>query len=971
MIWKIKVSEIMKNLFGVFLFLCAGFVLSSCSTKKNTGMTRAVQAFKARYNTYYNGHLAYIDGLDAQEEGNKDNYTEIVPLYMTSNKSTLTLGNSDFSRAIEKCQKTIKQHSITTRPEWNSNKPKKLKDKIWLSRKEYNPFLYKAWFLMGEAQFRKGEYMEAASTFSYMQRLYFSDPDIVAKARILEAKCYSELEWFYDAEDIISRAVRDSFPVKYEPLKAEVMANCQIRQQQYTDAIPNLLKAIKKEKRSLQKARLYFLLGQLYHKTGQEQLAFKAFNKVVSKNPPYELDFNARIQQTEVVSAGKSKQMIRKLQAMSKNPKNKDYLDQVFYAIGNIYLANKDTLHAIYAYSEGAEKSTRNGIEKGVVLLHLGRLYWEKEYFVKAQKCYSEVLGLLDKERDDYKEIDERSKILDELQPFAVDIELQDSLQTLAKMDSVERMDVIKRIIEEVKKKEKEEERKAADASASSGNNRQQNNVSSANHGNLNNTTKRSGGLWYFYNPTAVAAGKQEFQKKWGKRELADNWRRANKTVLEDFNEETVEGDSVAVGNDSIADDALQDKKIDKEKSKEEEYANDPHRPEYYLKDIPMTDEQMQASNIALVNALFNAGIIYKDRMENFPLAEKTFVRICTDFPDFEQMDETYYNMFQLYSRIGRDDEADIYRSKLIDDFPENEHAKHVADKNFEFKARYGKQIEDSLYMEAYDAFAMNDFDKVIANDAYTEKEYPEGANRARFMFLAAMSRLERGERESFMESMKSIVEKFPTSTVSELAGLYVKGLKDGRLLASGKFEMGSIWERRRGIGAEEDSLMADSSFTDEKNCNFVFVIAYERDSVNENQLLYEMAHYNFTNFTVRNFDLSIEKGDGVDMLQVRTFLNYDEAFIYLHRLYNNEEMAYKLEGLKAFVISEDNLKLLMRGKSFADYFDFYDEHFGKFGHLNIDDSTLDEPEELPQPEDEDEEYEDGEGYEEDDNYIF
>lgn len=937
-------------------------------------MTRAVQAFKARYNTYYNGHLAYIDGVDAQEKGNKDNYTEIIPLYVTSNKGTVSLGNSDFARSIEKCQKTIKQHSITTRPEWNSNKPKKAKDKIWLSQKEYNPFLYKAWFLMGEAQFRKGEYMEAASTFSYIQRLYFSKPDIIAKARLLEAKCYSELDWFYDAEDVISRAVRDSFPHKYDALKSEVVANCQLRQQQYSDAIPNLLKAIKKEKRALQKARLYFLLGQLYHKTGQDQLAFKAYKKVAAKNPPYELEFNARIQQTEVISAGKSKQMIRKLLAMSKNPKNKDFLDQVFYAVGNIYLANQDTLHAIYAYTEGVEKSTRNGIEKGVVLLHLGRLYWETEDFVKAHKCYSEVLGLLDKEREDYKEIDERSKILDELQPFAADIELQDSLQTLAKMDSVERMNVIKNIIEYIKKKEKEEERKAADAEAeqTTRNNRTQQNTTAANRTNQNNTGNRnSGGLWYFYNPTAVAAGKLEFQKKWGKRELADNWRRANKTVLDDFNESTVVSDSIDLDNDSIANAASNGEEIANDAKKEnEEYANDPHRPEYYLKDIPLTEEQMQASNATLVNALFNAGVIYKDRMENFPLADKTFMRICSDFPDFEQMAETYYNMFQLYSRTGRNDEAEVYRNKLISEFPEHEYAKNVSDANFAFKARYGKQVEDSLYADTYNAFLANDFDKVISNDAYAEKEYPEGANRARFMFLRAMSYLETGERDQFMTSMKSIVENYPTSTVSELAGLYVKGLKEGRLLASGKFEMGSIWERRRGLGAEEDSLAADSAFTDEKNCDFVFVVAYERDSVDENQLLYEMARYNFTNFTVRNFDISIERGDGIDMLQVRTFLNYDEAFIYLHRLYNNEDMVYKLEGLKSFVISESNLKLLMRGKSFADYFDFYDEHFGEFGHLNIDDSTLDEPTELPQPK-EDDEYDEEEDEYEDDNYIF
>ena len=164
--------------------------------------------------------------------------------------------------------------------------------------------------------------------------------------------------------------------------------------------------------------------------------------------------------------------------------------------------------------------------------------------------------------------------------------------------------------------------------------------------------------------------------------------------------------------------------------------------------------------------------------------------------------------------------------------------------------------------------------------------------------------------------------------------------------------EMGSIWERRLGLGAELDSLTADSVFSPEKNTNFVFIIAYEHDSIDENQLLFEMARYNFSSFTVRNFDISFERGDGIDMLQVRSFLNYDEAYIYLHRLLNDEQMAYKLEGLKAFIISDENLHLLMRGKSFADYFDYFDETFGRIGQLNIDDNMLDEPTDMPDPED-------------------
>ena len=980
----------MKKLLGIVGVAFVVAIIISCSASKNTGLSRRVQAFKTQYNTYYNGSEAFKDGYMAQRDGNKDNYMEMLPYYMIANKNTVNLGSGQFDRAIEKSQKAIKQHSITKKPEVSASKRRTAKGKAWLAQKEYNPFLHKAWFLMGNAQFQKGEFFEAASTFAYIQRLYSTKPNIVAKARVLEAKCYAEMDWIYDAEDLIARAERDSFPTSLNGAKAAILADCQIRQQRYEEAIPNVQKAIKRQKGSKEKARLYFLLGQLYHEVGQDEQAFKAFKKVYSKNPPYELEFNARIKQSEVLSKGQSKQMIAKLKRMAKSSKNKDYLDQVYYAIGNIYLANGDTTHALYAYKDGVEKSTRNGIEKGVVWLHLGQLYWDREEFVKAQPCYAGVLSVFDKDRDDYKEVNERSRILDELLPHASAVELQDSLQLLAQMDSVERMKVIKNIIEELKKKEREEEKKAAEAANAARNPQGDSQNPAMQRPGMNNQTPPE---WYFYNQTVVQSGKTEFQRLWGQRQLADDWRRNNKTVLalddeEEEEEEEVDTlaqdipeelrDSLALtaptdstALDSVAQPQLSEKE-QRELEKQQEYENDPHRPEYYLKDIPFTEEQMAASNAKLMDGLYNSGMIYKDLMENLPLAERTFLRLMTDFPDFEHLDETYYNMYQLYSRFGYSDEAATYREKLMTEYPENEHAKLIADPNFEFKGRFGKQIEDSIYQETYDAYVAEEYNKVISNADYIAQEYPEGANRARFMFLSAMSRLSLGDESQFLNEMKEIVTKYPQSTVSELAGLYVKGLQNGRLLASGRMNNGSIWERRSYLDGE--ALEGDTLFSEEKNTNWMFVVAYERDSINENQLLFEMAQYNFSNFTIRNFDIEMEKTEGISLLKVKTFLNYDEAYIYLHRLTNNPEMARKMEGLKMFIISEDNMKKLTRGLSYADYFEFYDEVFDRVGKLQFDDDLLDDPQmEIQDPDDlyEMEREAKDDIYDDNDNFIF
>ena len=595
---------------------------------------------------------------------------------------------------------------------------------------------------------------------------------------------------------------------------------------------------------------------------------------------------------------------------------------------------------------------------------------------------YGEAIGLLDKDRDDYKDIDERAKILEELKPYAQAVELQDSLQELAKMDSTEMLKKIDGLIEELKKKEREEERKQNEAAGITAEGNRPNQPMNNQMGANNN--QQQGGLWYFYNPSSVNAGKAEFKRKWGERELADNWRRSNKTVLGSFDEDMAEGDSLmtdSVMSEGLANDSTMlnpdgtelSEKAKERLEKQKEYEADPHRREYYIKDIPYTEEQMATSNAALVDGLYNSAIIYKDRMENFPLAERTFQRVLVDFEEFEHLDELYYNMFQLYARQGRETEAEDYRKRLVDGYPDNEHAKLVADPNFEFKGRYGKQVEDSLYTAAYEFYEAGDFDQVIAGNTYAEREYPKGANRARFLFIDAMSKLEKGDRGQFMNAMKNIVQTYPQSTVSELAGLYVKGLQEGRILASGRMSSGDIWSRRMGM-ALADSTSADTVFKVDKNVNHLFVIAYEHDSIDENQLIFEVARYNFSNFAIRYFDLETLRGDGIDLLEVKSFLNYDEAYVYMHKLTNNEEMSKKLEGLKMFIISEDNLKVLMNGKSFEEYFDFYDRHFDRISHLQLDENMLDEPTDLPTQEElEDMQQQGGDDDEgpEEDNFIF
>ena len=898
---------------------------TGCSTQKNTAKTRWWHSFKARYNTYYNGTLAYIDGSLEKENGNKDNFTEMLPLYTVGNKQSREIGKGNFEKAIEKCQKTIKLHSIKKRPVWDKKRRKTEKDIEWLSRREYNPFLWKAWMLMGRSQFYKGAFDEAASTFAYMGRLYQTQPAIYAKSRAWLAKCYLEEGWLYDAEDVVRNMERDSIHWSARKEWDYTYADYYIHTGDYAKAIPYLRKVIKHEMRRKQRAREWYLMGQLQAALGNKAEAMRAYKRVIRQNPPYEVEFNARIAMTEVMSGGQWKKMVSRLKRMAASDKNKEYLDQVYYAIGNIYLAQNDTAKAISAYERGAAKATRSGIEKGVLLLKLGDIYWEMERYNDAQRCYGEAIGLLDKERKDYEELSHRSKVLDQLVPYTDAVHLQDSLQTLAKMDEKDRNAAIDRTIAELKRKEKEERDRLAEQNAQEtmqqnggGNNMQQ-----QNNRQQNNMNQQTNGLWYFYNATAVSQGKSAFQKMWGKRENVDNWQRVNKTVV-NFGGNQEETELSEAQLDSIArQEAIEDSLAQIADSAQ----NDPHKREYYLAQIPFTEDQIEASNKIIEDGLFNAGVIFKDKLNNLPLSEKQLKRLTSQYPDFEKMADAYYHMYLLYMRKGETDVAEGYVERLKKEYPESEWTTLLSDPYFVENAKLGVHMEDSLYASTYDAFKAARYAEVSGNVRISDSRFPLGANRDKFVFIGGLSKLNEGDAEGCLEDMNTVVKKWPQSGVAEMAGMIVKGVSEGKRLKGGKFDLDNVWERRSEVLTDNDST-AVRKLSDERFAAFTFMIAYKPDSTDENRLLFELARYNFTSFLVRNFDIAVEDADGIHRMKVSGFRNYDEALQYVRQLFTNKTITSLIGRNRTIIISEQNLPLLGRQFSYDDYARFYDKHF-------------------------------------------
>ena len=681
-------------------------------------------------------------------------------------------------------------------------------------------------------------------------------------------------------------------------------------------------------------------MGQLQASIGNQQEAYQAFRHVIRLNPPYELEFNARIAITEVLASGNSRKMISRLKRMAASDKNKEYQDQVYYAIGNIHLAQKDTLRAIYAYEKGNRKATRNGIEKGVLLLRLGNLYWETGRYADAKRCYGEAIGLLDQDRKDYPQLAHRSKVLDELVPYTDAIALQDSLQSLAKMDERDRNAAIDRVIAALKRKEKEEERRRWEDGAEMNSEYEggvdgngSGNDSGNGFGNASGNGFGNTNTWYFYSPVAVSQGKALFEKLWGKRKNLDNWQRINKTVVASAQETDIAQGTNSDQDSKLQPDALQDalshslSQKESGKTSADSASLDPHQRAYYLAQIPFTPEQMSASNQLLADGLYHAGIIFKDRHDTLALRAKKLLSQVDNDPDYQQLDEAYYHLYLLYSRKKQTQMANSYVDKLKKDYPESQFTALLSDPYYLENARMGVHIEDSIYTLTYQAFKEGKYEVVMHNSEISDKRFPTGANRDKFLFISGMTQLNEGKVSECLEKMNQVIAQYPNSRLSEMAGMIVNGVNAGRRLYGGKFDLSNVWAKRSDVLSSQDSTQ-QKGFSADRNDRFVFLLAYSPDSINENQLLFEVAKYNFTTYMARNFDISIEDLQGLHRLQVSGFQNYDEARQYANELHQQAGILRLISKARSYVISEPNLELLGRNLSYDDYDKFYTRHF-------------------------------------------
>lgn len=900
-------------------------LLTGCSTKKNTPASRNWQAFTTRYNVYYNGKTHYDEQLKAMLDGYQDDYSQLVKVHPAEarNDKKAPQPSGDFKRTIEKMQKSIQLHSIKKKPR---KKTGSAKEKAFRAREEFNPFLHNSWLTMGKGQYMNGDFLGAASTFFYISKHFTWLPKTVTEARLWMALSYLAMDWDYEAEnalhpvkekDLVNNELRNLYNLAY--------ADYYLHTKNWEKAVKPLEYAARHAKGS-QKNRLWFLLGQTYTQLGKKKDAYNAFKKAGSgAATDYRTKFNARIKQSEVFQGTNIKKEVRALRNMTHYARNTEFLDQIYYAIGNLYISRKDTAEAMKNYRLAVEKSTRNGIDKALAQLALGNLYFLQGDYVKAQPCYSEAVPQLPETYPDYKMLKKRSDVLDELATYAGNVHLQDSLLTLSKMTPEEQRKACQKLVDELIEREKKEAEEAAREEYLANQQGADDNIK-RNDTPANTMINNGDKSWYFYNSMTKNQGKTEFQRRWGARKNEDDWRRRNKSVFS-LDEESADDESDDEG-DGLPNDTTSMSPEEKEAAKKQmDAASDPHNVEYYLAQIPKTPEEIQTCHDVIQEGLYNMGIILKDKLEDFPSARKEFNRLLESYPDNIYRLDVYYNMYLMAVRSGDVAQAERWRQMILANFPDSPYGQAMLDPNYFENLRKMFRVQEAKYQEAYDAYLDNSNSRVHALTAEMERDFPLSKIMPKFVFIDALSYLTENDLPKFKERLEYLLEKWPDTDMTPMAGSIVRGLRQGREPNKGSSNSrGMIWSMR--LSNDSVPMNADgtpANFENDPNSPQYLVLAFPRDSVSSNQLLYDVARFNFSSFVVRDFDLEQMSFGNIGLLIVKGFENVKQLEHYRNVM---AEKGFEVpEGVRLIMISKPNFELLLReGRSFEEYFRFAEQ---------------------------------------------
>jgi tetratricopeptide (TPR) repeat protein len=871
-------------LFGLLVFLV------SCSTTKNTVVSRAYHNLTARYNGYYYSCVNIDDGIYKLEKANKDNFDKILPVYIYPPSDKVKATVAEFDKAIKKSSLCIQKHAI--------------KDKKGEVIPSSGNWIDNNWINIGIAHIYKREFFSGLESFEYVAKTYKASKDKYT-ALLWMIKANNEIGSVSSSEPIISLLKNEKkLPAKIKNQLPAAQADYFMRRGMNTEAATKLMEAarnsniftgIAKSKR----ARYTFIIAQLFEAQKENKRALEFYKKTISLKPNYEMVFYAKIKMARLldVKRNSSEKTKKDLLKMSKEFKNSDYYDVIFYTLGEIEEKERSIDKAVYYYKRSVQTSTANPTQKALSFLKLGEINFDLANYQPSGAYYDSAIVTLPKDHRDYNNIVARKKTLETLIGYIKTIKNEDSLQRLANMSDADRNSFIDKLIA---KKEREEELKQKQKEAA---------LTPNIPGNLPGTPGTNPGplpgdgtaaSFYFYSPSAVALGVAEFTKKWGNRKYEENWRRSNKALIADNITNTNDNNETATNT--------------KEKDPVKLRAA-------YKKNLPVNDSLIKVSNEKIVDSYYLMGSLYKEELNNTKKAVASFEELNNRFPKNKYLLNTYYVLYRIYLGEKKQDKSDYYKEKILNEFPDSEFALLIKNPNSAVELNAKKSEVETFYLSVYQAYQNSDYSQSYSLSSEGVTKFGKNDYLPKFEFIKALSYGKIKGIDSMEYSLKLLTANYPKSEVTPLANdilLSIKKQKNPEMFKP-----------------SQPGLAPADTFAVNFDGEHFFIAIVPDDPKIANAFKSNLDAFNTKFFPSKSFSLNSNLfGANKQLVILKSFASAQEIMSYMDSFLADKDVfkdEVKRDMVEVMPILAGNLPFLYKKKNVEGYKLFYLDNYKKF----------------------------------------
>lgn len=731
---KLRVNKIhnqLNNSIKIVVAFLSIVIVVSCSTKKDTFISRNFHSVTTKYNVLYNGNIAFQQGLDQLNSNYEDNYWEVLPIEPLKVDKLAIPGvtkdedNSpeEFDKAEEKAVKAIQKHSML------------------ILRRERNKQIDDAYLLLGKSRYYSKRFVPSLEAFNYVI-INYPTANLINETRIWQSKTHIRLRNEEQAVENLKILLKDkklNDEIKGRAYTALAMA---YEASDSTDlVIKNLKKSIKVNFNEEQKARNLFILGQLYANKKVLDTSTIYFQKIINlKKAPYKYKIHAEIEKAKNVSTLEDKFAAKEaLNKLINNPFNKEYLDALYYQLGKID-ESVNTESAIKNYKMAIASSKQNNFQKELSFEAIGNIYFDKAQFVTAASYYDSILKIT---TDDTSKrvfrLKRKRNNLNEVILYEGIAKNNDSILSVTSMSKDEQEAYFNAHIEKLKAAQEKLQNKINTGSALAAN---------------NSNAQSAKGSWYFYNNQTVGYGEQEFKRVWGNRTLEDNWRLSDKSRL------NMPG--VPQKENAIASNAIPN-------SRKLELS-------YYLNKIPTTKQQIDSLKTDRDNAYYKLGIIYKEQFNETDLAKEKLEKLLTFGPDTSIELPAKYHLFKLYNQENNP-KAEYLKNDILTNYPNSNYAKIILNPN-EALITDSINLAESEYSLLFYDYKDEKYNEVIVKSEEAIVKYEGDAIIPKLHLLKAYAIGKRDGILAFKQALDFVAINYPNTDEGKKALEVIETIK-------------------------------------------------------------------------------------------------------------------------------------------------------------------------------------------------